>query len=134
MSSALRNFPALPSQLRTYVSVTDAADVSLYSYTVDSEGVWTDSSFAGVTVSNEIYEDLGKVVFHDPVAYAADPTSTPPVDVRKMRVLSTDGLIAVGSEVYLPLGTRVRDTTGMTSSDIPTCWVGLNASGTISLV
>ena len=131
MSSALRIFPALPSNLRTYVSATQAKSSDINQWTVDSDGVWSSTAVSGDDVSNTIYEDLGKVVFHDPVAYAADATSSPAVDVRKIREVSSDGKITVGSAFYASLGTRVKDTLGATSSAIEPCWFGLNASGTI---
>ena len=132
MSSALRVFPALPSNLRTYVSATVAAsDQDVNIYEVDTAGVWSSTAVSGNTLSNNIYEDLGKVVFHDPAAYAEDPSSTPLVDVRKIREVSSDGKITVGADFYASLGTRVKDTLGATSSAIEPCWFGLNASGTI---
>ena len=133
MSSTLRVFPALPSNLRTYVSATTSASTQ---FTVTrwsvSGGVWDGSdTVSGSTLAGKIYEDLGKVVFHDPAAYAEDSTSSPPVDVRKIRLVSTDGKITVGAEFYASLGTRVKDTLGETTSAIEPCWFGLNASGTV---
>jgi hypothetical protein len=132
MSSSLTVFPALPSNLRTYVSATVTAgdDVSFYSVT---DGVWSGTNTTAVSISGKIYEDLGKVVFHDPVAYATSATSTPPVDVRKIREVSSDGKITVGADFYASLGTRVRDTRNVTAGSraIEPCWFGLNASGTI---
>lgn len=132
MSSSLSLFPALPSQLRTYVSVTTGVeDMSVNTYAVSSLGVWTKSTIAADSVSGGIYADLGKIVFHDPVAYAADDTSSPDVDVRKVRPVRTDGLTLPADSLYVPLGTRVKDTLGATTTAIPACWIGLNASGTI---
>jgi hypothetical protein len=132
MSSSLTVFPALPSNLRTYVSATTTEQPTVKYYTV-SNGVWSATTVSGDEIDGVIYEDLGKVVFHDPVAYATSATSTPPVDVRKIRKVSTDGKIAVGAEFYASLGTRVRDTRNETAATlaIEPCWFGLNASGTI---
>jgi hypothetical protein len=84
-------------------------------------------------ISSTIFEDLGKVVFHNPNIYADATISdtTPPVDVRKIRPVSSDGKIIVDSSFYASLGTRVRDTTGKTTTPIEACWFGLNASGTV---
>lgn len=132
MSSATRVFPALPSNLRTYVSATvNASTQNVTLWEVSVSGVWSSSSVSGDDLSGKIYEDLGKVVFHDPIAYAASNTSSPLVDVRKIRPVSTDGKITVGSDFYASLGTRVKDTRGTTSASIEPCWFGLNASGSV---
>ena len=134
MSSSLRLFPALPSNLRTYVSATtDLCDTTTVTKFTISSGIWTISDVSAADVSNDIYEDLGRVVFHDPDVYASATLSnrTPRVDVRKLRELSSDGKITVGSEFYASLGTRVKDTTGKTAAAIEPCWFGLNASGTV---
>mgnify|MGYP007022321749 CR=1 FL=1 len=132
MSSSLRLFPAMPSNLRTYVAATtEHTTQNVTKWEVSVAGVWSSTTVAANTLSGKIYEDLGKVVFHDPDAYALDATSTPLVDVRKIRELSSDGKIAVGADFYASLGTRVKDTTGITTTAIEPCWFGLNASGTI---
>lgn len=131
MSSSLRLFPALPSNLRTYVSATISGGPDVNEWTVDTAGDWTATPISGKDISETIYEDLGKVVFHDPVVYATNPSGTPLVDVRKIREVSADGKITVGSEIYASLGTRVKDVNGVTSEPIEPCWFGLNASGTV---
>lgn len=88
---------------------------------------------SAASISNAIYEDLGKVVFHDPVVFADPETSnqTPSVDVRKIREVSSDGKIAQDAAFYASLGTRVKDVNGDTETDIEPCWFGLNATGTL---
>lgn len=135
MSSSLRVLPALPSNLRTYVSATtDLCDsTTVKQFSVDSDGVWTDVDVSAASISNAIYEDLGKVVFHDPTVYANATISnqTPVVDVRKIREVSSDGKIAQDAAFYASLGTRVKDVNGDTETDIEPCWFGLNATGTL---
>lgn len=134
MSSSLRLFPALPSNLRTYVSATtDLCDALTVTKFTVSSGIWDTEDVSAANVSNDVYEDLGKVVFHDPDVFASATLSnrTPEVDVRKLREVSSDGKITVGSEFYASLGTRVKDTTGKTTLAIEPCWFGLNASGTV---
>jgi len=132
MSSSLTVFPALPSNLRTYVAATTADNIlDVNKWEVSVSGAWKATAVSGDDLSGDIYEDLGKVVFHDPVAYKAASYSSPAVDVRKIRPVSSDGKVAVGADFYASLGTRVKDTTGITTSAIEPCWIGLNASGTI---
>lgn len=111
MSSALRT---LANPGRYYVSVV--ADNATH-YTLNSTtGVWDSSS---ADFSDKILKDLGKIVYFDPTN--TDNTA-PPVDVRKVAEVTTEGLVSTGQVYYVPLGTRVRGTRA-DQEDIPSCWV-----------
>ena len=133
--SSIRLFPSLPSQLRTYVSVTTvdmSNDFTVPSYEVTALGAWSTVDLSARSLSGAVYADLGKVVFHNPVAFATLSSSTPPVDVRKIRPVTADGKTTTGDSFYAPLGTRVKDPSGLTTTPIPGCWIGLNATSTVS--
>ena len=74
--------------------------------------------------SRTIYRDLGMTVFYNP----RDPLSGPPVDLRKVAVVSAEGL-EVDQVIYIPLGTRLKGTDTQQRADVESCWVSLMAAG-----
>jgi hypothetical protein len=120
MSSALRSLP-VPTQY--YVAVTlSGEDVSHYEL---DEGAWTSVVITPVSGSGrDIYRDLGMTVFYNPKT----PSAGPPVDLRKVAVVTSDGL-DVDQVIYIPLGTRLKGTDVQQRADVESCWVSLMAAG-----
>lgn len=106
-----------------YAPVGDVSGATYY--TVNSTtGVWssaTDVDFTGV-----LLKDLGKIVYYHPTNSVASPATAPPVDVRKVALVTNVGVTQ--TTYYIPVGTRVRGLKTQQTS-IPSCWVAQTASG-----
>lgn len=120
MSSGLRLLSD-PGLYYVSVDVSSAAH-----YTVNSNGEWSATTMVS---TDKVFKDLGKIVYYDPVKSNASPATAPPVDVRKVAELGTDGLS--GTALYIPLGTRVKGTRAQ-QGNIPPCWVAQTAAGVAS--
>lgn len=117
MSSGIRK---LPEPGHYYVSV-DADNAPHYTL---ADGKWTDAT---ANFSDKVFKDMGKTYYYDPVKSvpASGTRTAPPVDVRKVAEVSTDGVTA--TVYYIPLGTRVRGKKDQ-QSGIPSCWVAQTAA------
>jgi hypothetical protein len=117
MASALRVLPT-PTQYYVAVSVS-GEDVSAYE--LSNNGVtWDPVSYIPVnnTAGRTIFKDLGTTVFFNP------RTGEPPVDLRKVAVISDEG-IEVNQIKYIPLGTRLKGNATQQRAAYKSCWVAL---------
>jgi hypothetical protein len=120
MASALRVLP-VPTQY--YVSVT-VSNEDVSTFDLSTTGVWVASPYipSHTDVSGRVlFKDLGKTIFYNPA------TGNPPVDLRKVAVVSTNGL-EVDKIRYIPLGTRLKGTLAQQRAQYNSCWVALIAS------
>ena len=124
MASALR---ILPSPNQYYVAVClSGQDVS--TFTLSSDGItWLAAAREPVTaLKREVYRDLGKTILYNPT------TGNPPVDLRKVALMSTDGQTGTSQVLYIPLGTRLRGSVTQQQAQYKSCWVALMSTSLAS--